>query len=1721
MKKWIMLLFMALIAGCLVHIPLNLFAATTPHARYDECDAYPLVVYQGNTTDGSDSPKFQEIKPALPAGTPAKNAKGLGFNFRIWHDKGLVVYGTYNSINSTRNDFKEGRKGGGEPYYLKNGVRGEYRYHGYDTLGNLVTNMDSPDDVNSAASLSKRQWIVKPWDSQPVLSLPKTGTLKESDYNIAAITNGDLFTRTWINNGIPELISGLTNAVDGYGNPSSDRNLYDFINILSAPTPRYNGEGRMWRLAENGNIYYQTFSVNKYKKNHTPVNVTVAVTNPDDLKFEDFGAKNPSSWATTNVTANITVTAELADTGYISDNIKKATYYTRFDVKNWQVGLTTDVAGSVTAYGTPQVYDNIAKYTYKVTLTKAQWKAKTSVPLYATATANYLDTEKDTGNKTANALASTVPVADITPAPAPITPTPTYAPPPEAIDIKVTIPNPAFDIVPIKATDNTTMINGTITNRDLYINGQSVDYNTFFSGNYTFGIGNDGLKKIDIIYTSATNVQYLYTGWTYVYDTKPNAQFSFAGSYKQNRLMKANDTSASANVALVLSAYPITSYQWSYRSVSGNISTFNCKDISSIYKELMYKTPGVYEIQLVVTNSLGRTSDPYILRFEIFPDYAPAVDINLNATDIARGETLTAYNYGAVSTDGDTIASNVIELWYDSNNDGTYDTKLQTWDGTKGFPSYTPTKLGFYKYVNKVTESFGEATMPEYITPADTVTKTVEREFVVDNYIPMTDLYVDIPIERPTVDALFIEDSSLNATSSDYLQNHRMDIDNSLRAENVEPTITVWDTHTYTYSQAASTSDNTGYSYPASTIPYSSGGYSGTLSLTSVSNATYTVDNGSYQNQTSTKTANTSASNTTYDTFTWSGSSWVMTTHYNPQLPDTQSYSDAEGYSGTLTKGTGVITGSSGSAPSSPKKGDTWTAYSYWSVTYSETVSKSVQVWVPNLVTYNNYTGFYNGTIYKSVSQPYTDTFTPNSYKYIIYVSDGTITQLTSLKSLMSTTDAKLILIGPATIKTQIAYDYFILNGRPIADLISDAVKIMTENNPAVPKFTLVAGVDTFTMNAVTVDAENDPITEQKYEYVQDATYFDNSNGMDANAVSTYSSASGWTTTKLSSFTKVGKYDIYTRAKDRPTTDPNFANYSYYSGTPHITVYVHRRPFAVATLDWDYDTATSTYKTTWVDKSYDLDHNITRADKGIVDRKIMFRKDGGAWQYFIPANLTYGTYELQYYVKDLEGAWSDPFTLTFTLSSIPPIQFKAELQSMSVSYGIDSAVQGTNTTAKSIPSTEILTAYDMWTRFPYNVSLEMGFWNGTNYITTPTTVSYSSTTGTKTGNDINWYDKPYSIPAKKSDGTYLSDGIYSFKIKAIGDYSQTAEKIFLVKILTPINLSPSMVSSMVAGNNVAITAVTSKYATSVQMTLNKGTAYATTVSMSLYSTTGNQKMWKYTYAVPATLPNGTYTAEFIATAVNGGTEIKTCPYSVIKNSPPTVSILNTSPGILYESDNASAVLQFNDPDKDTLSAHLELLQGTTVISSDDFTVSPVGGLYTPITRLMKTDIAAGSYQIKVTVTDPYGLSASDTYSFTVNGLGISGYVNHTALWEQHRQKYNLSKSGTANSPRASTDYFPGEKFVISANTTTISASRPDLIASQVTCIIDTTNFGNTMGSSNRINWTGSIWDKSMVDWHNRQLKFIFTVTYSNGAVKTSSVIVNIVDDEYWRLHMKF
>jgi hypothetical protein len=177
---------------------------------------------------------------------------------------------------------------------------------------------------------------------------------------------------------------------------------------------------------------------------------------------------------------------------------------------------------------------------------------------------------------------------------------------------------------------------------------------------------------------------------------------------------------------------------------------------------------------------------------------------------------------------------------------------------------------------------------------------------------------------------------------------------------------------------------------------------------------------------------------------------------------------------------------------------------------------------------------------------------------------------------------------------------------------------------------------------------------------------------MESFATTEYSDTANWVSTKTTEINKTGEFDIYRRIKDNPSTDPNFANYSYYSGTPELIVYSQRKPIANTTLNWDYDSATNIYNTTWVDHSYDPDHQYSRVDKGIVEEKIMYKKDGGEWIYKIPDKLQYGSYELQYYVKDPENTWSDAFTMNFTLNPAPPMQLVASLRTLSNKFSLSS-----------------------------------------------------------------------------------------------------------------------------------------------------------------------------------------------------------------------------------------------------------------------------------------------------------------------------------------------------------------------------------------------------------------------------------------------------------------
>ncbi|MBM7615065.1 Athe_2463 domain-containing protein [Alkaliphilus hydrothermalis] len=1028
----------------------------------------------------------------------------------------------------------------------------------------------------------------------------------------------------------------------------------------------------------------------------------------------------------------------------------------------------------------------------------------------------------------------------------------------ELPEININIPDRWYDIIPLPVSNSSKNIDS----YSIKVNGMPVNSNAFLNGSYVFGASDiDRLYHIEIATNSTVdfggveqegylhgeqNLEGTMTKWVSVYSTKPRAQYKLDGNYKQNRRLSATNTSNDANAEFVLSSYPINNYQWRYRSVEGDMDSFRLRDISSLYKEFMFKEPGVYEVELVVTNTLGRVSDPYIVTFPIAEDYEPSIILNIWNNVLGRNEALNIL-HDVVSTEEDIITKNIIELYYDHNNDGNASQLLETFTNAEDFLGYTPTKLGTYKVVNTAEEAFGQPTLDEYITAEDTVKKVVEREFYVDNFRPLTELYIDIPIVLPEIDTYFMLDKNLDRAKNDYVLSSRMDIDNYLRGNNIRPKVATWDMHTYVYSQPASTSSFTGTSYPSSTIGYSSGGYSGTLNRYSVSDNGYTHDFGHYETKTESQSFTGSHTNTTYS----SGTVSPYTSKSSSNPAPSSIYVSGNGYSGYIPR-TGTSTNWTHTDTYSVS-GNNWSSSASYTAHYAGTLTKSVQVWKSNLQWVNQYTGHYSGTIYKHVRQPYTDPFRTLSDKYIIYISDGNISELADLQMVLSKTDAKVILIGQDIIKSQIPHEHFILNNKPIDQLVIEALDHIATSNPYVGQYYVVAGEETFNLSHGSYDDEGDTIIEEGFQYVQDQHYYDTPLGMESFANSTYSETT-WTSTVPTIFNKTGKFDIYRRIKDEPSSNPLFSSYSYYSNIPKITVYSHRRPIALAELDWDYDVGEDIYLTTWVDKSFDYDHLDSRGDKGIIERKVRYRRNGGEWIYKVPDRLNEGSYELEYYVRDVENTWSDTFTLNFTLSPAPPIQFDAKARAKETAFHLG-----------SIPASESLEVYEAWTRYPFDVKLEVALYQGTVRQTPIKTIQYSSTTGTKAGNDIHWNNISYQIPET------LPDGGYTLKVSAIGEGGQIQHKDFPVTVRTPINLVVEDLPVFIGDTTATLKGKTTKYPHQVVAKLYYQTPQESSVQMS-GTLLGNHKDWMLQHNVPTDMEEGLYKIEFTATTPNGNRE---------------------------------------------------------------------------------------------------------------------------------------------------------------------------------------------------------------------------------------------------------
>lgn len=265
---------------------------------------------------------------------------------------------------------------------------------------------------------------------------------------------------------------------------------------------------------------------------------------------------------------------------------------------------------------------------------------------------------------------------------------------------------------------------------------------------------------------------------------------------------------------------------------------------------------------------------------------------------------------------------------------------------------------------------------------------------------------------------------------------------------------------------------------------------------------------------------------------------------------------------------------------------------------------------------------------------------------------------------------------------------------------------------------------------------------------------------------------------------------------------------------------------------------------------------------------------------------------------------------------------------------------------------------------------------------------------------------------------------------------------------------------------------------------------------------------------------GTYEVRLTVTDPGGLSD------SVIKDVPVVnlepVADFDIIPEIAYEGDVLQAIDKSSDPEGDTIVIHhwqVFLPSGELLCTTQGDFSENEASIAVPTIEM------PGVYNFRKRVMDEHGTWSTWTpwKSHEVNALQIEGWVHHTELWEQNRIKYNLSKTASNDWPRSYDMFFPGEKFILEAETTEIHPDRSDLFLDygDVKAEIVGTSYGALLvpeysSTGNHYKWDGELWDSRMLYWRSKSITFRFTASWPNGTVKNYDVPVIIDDDPYWR-----
>lgn len=805
----------------------------------------------------------------------------------------------------------------------------------------------------------------------------------------------------------------------------------------------------------------------------------------------------------------------------------------------------------------------------------------------------------------------------------------------KAVELNAALPDWAFDMVPYGAQDLTN--HAETAAFSVTVDGSPVQASHFFSGQFKFsevvGLLGHGNRPVKVVLEAITQegVVSFSERWIEVVSTQPKTHLKFNGTQKVNRKLEITNTSSEVEDPRLSAAYP-AAYTFTYKAVSGSDASRRMVEISPLEKHLLYKSPGRYQVVLTAVNALGRTGEPAVLDLVIHEDRIPAAIFNLSKGVLVRGEKQQIF-LDLASTDGDILGEPVIKVFYDPGIDGIYERSMGLYT-PDNIHEFIPLELGAYRYTLEIDETFGQPTLSNFITPADTKKLIVFRDFLCDNLRPVQTVDLEAPRCPDQVDVLILLSPALPEEVRTDVGANRIHQANQLRLAGMDALVHVWDLGEITNRVPASTTQIFGTTYPPETLDYAAGGYSGQLLRVSVQDNGRYVDYGTYRTVESCHTEQ------------------VLVDRYCPEANPFICYVGG----------------------------------GYVDVYETQVVCSTSQVWESDVRWQSNYYGTYEGEISKTVEQDFDPEWLRfGAFRYVIYMgADGEIKAEPEAEVLKEVSGAAWITCGGTPALAACPGTDQAFSGTP-AEALDQALTWIANRHEVLPHVLVLLG-DRIRYHTADIETEGDDLTGEVWRLTQE-THFDNplpplsfqavdgsGNPFTLEAGSATEENPFYTMFPPEDMTSVGLFVVQRKLKDvtpRPTFDLE-------SNAASASFTVHRKPIAALALKARFDTLRHQYRVYWTDASYDPDHVLSDPNRGIVRSDFRIRLQGGLWRYGFPTFLDAGTYEASYVVWDLEGQISDPVHYLFTVdNSAPEIRFLAVVP--------DPAMTGSRPTVTLLP----------------------------------------------------------------------------------------------------------------------------------------------------------------------------------------------------------------------------------------------------------------------------------------------------------------------------------------------------------------------------------------------------------------------------------------------------